>query len=393
MNGKLDLSKAEAISDLIHAKTELESTVALNQLQGKLYHTIQTIKHNCQQLLEHIEACIDFPEEVDPPEKEALTKSITQSIELLEPTIKHQDYGRFIHSGVKCLIIGYPNVGKSSLLNQLLGEDRAIVSDIKGTTRDFIESTIEIGGLLFELIDTAGYRDTTDEIEAIGIEKIKQLLPNCDAILWVIDQTRELNENEKELQKLLPKTIPTYLILNKSDQDMPNVTIDTISHTKALSVSAKNGDNISQINDSLYNDFSKKANDISNDLLCNMRQLSCIEQLYNRLNEMKNSVKTIQTLDMLVIDLKQAVLLCGDISGDTLTEDVLDGVFSRFLCRQINYKLETFLDRFPEGPRPFSETLTTQSVFLRLSIVFQTEPSVVVAVGNDPHDIDRCTIK
>ncbi len=333
INGKIDLSKAESISDLIHAKSNLSTKVALNQLQGSLYKKIQTIRGNCKMALEQIEASIDFPDEVDPPEPEALARQINDTLQIVTDIITKQDYGKYINSGVRCLIVGYPNVGKSSLLNQLLGEDRAIVSDIAGTTRDFIESTIEIGGIHFELIDTAGFRETDNEIEAQGIKRIEDLLPKADLVLWVLDQSRALNDAEKDLATLITSSgtqSKIYHLLNKSDQD-PGLDEDPNTPQDArLSLSATTGEGINALKEQLHQDFAANANALSDDVICNIRQLSCLETVQTRLSDIQDALLKHTTLDMLVIDLKQAVLACGDITGDNLTEEVLDGVFSRF---------------------------------------------------------------
>lgn len=333
INGKIDLSKAESISDLIHAKSSLSSKVALNQLQGALYQKIQTIRHHCKLALENIEASIDFPDEVDPPDSMVLQSSIQETLAIVDDIIAKQDYGKYINSGVTCLIVGYPNVGKSSLLNQLLGEERAIVSDVAGTTRDFIESTIEIGGVHFELIDTAGFRETENQIEAMGIKRIEDLLPKADVVLWVLDQSRELNESEKELATLISMNTPpskVYHLLNKSDQTRVLTIAPKTAQDATIQLSAITGDGIDALKQHLHDDFAVKAQNLSDSAICNIRQLSCLQKVQDHLREVNKALSDGMTLDMLVIDLKQAILSCGDITGDHLTEEVLDGVFSRF---------------------------------------------------------------
>ncbi|MFC1771700.1 tRNA uridine-5-carboxymethylaminomethyl(34) synthesis GTPase MnmE, partial [Candidatus Margulisiibacteriota bacterium] len=218
VNGKIDLTKAEAVIDLIQAKSPKAISVALGHLDGGLYKKIKKIRDRLLSLLENLEAAIDFPDDITPMPKENFVKTIEEIDNKIQDILHFQDYGEMVFNGVKCLIIGKPNVGKSLLLNRLLGQNRAIVTSIPGTTRDFLDGEIELGSLLFQFTDTAGYRETTDQIEKEGLKKIPPLLKKANLILWVIDCSQELTEEDLSIYQKIKGKNNIWIVINKIDK-------------------------------------------------------------------------------------------------------------------------------------------------------------------------------
>ncbi|RAP34484.1 tRNA uridine-5-carboxymethylaminomethyl(34) synthesis GTPase MnmE [Candidatus Marinamargulisbacteria bacterium SCGC AG-439-L15] len=332
LNGKLDLTKAESIIDLIHAKGKTAQTVSLMHLKGGLYQKITHLRQQLIHLLEHIDASIDFPDEVEKCDKKEFRAIVDNCYDYVKTVIKHQDYGEWVHSGVTCLIIGYPNVGKSSLLNQLLGKERAIVTSIPGTTRDFIDAQVELGGLIFNFIDTAGIRKTKDEVENLGIEHIETLLEKADAVFWVVDHTRPLNTEEKTIPTHISKVDKKFVVFNKADLEDSKIdkSDPLFQNFTPLSLSAKTGAGIDAFKSTIQETFINTNSDISGDYICNIRQLACLRQVETALTTLKENLEIGLEHDILSIDIKTAILHLGEITGDEVTEEVLDGVFHRF---------------------------------------------------------------
>ncbi len=331
INGKLDLTKAEAVGDIIHAKNSAEYGVAVGHLKGKLYTQIRKLRAGLMLLLEQMEGSIDFPEEVDAIERPVLMTTMAEYLQHLQQLLDLQDFGKTIHHGVQCVIVGKPNVGKSSLLNGLIGEERAIVSTIAGTTRDFIDVQIELGGVRFEFIDTAGIRKANDKIEHLGIKKITQLLKKADVILWVVDQSRPFDAEDEAIYLKLKNKKNVWLLKNKQDKkEKLKLPFSIPKSWKTTSLSLKKEQTISELKQLLYSEFSEKLKDVDLDMLCNSRQMDCLKKSADRLRHLCSSAEAGFEDAMLVIDLKEAVLALGELTGDDVTEEVLDGVFARF---------------------------------------------------------------
>ena len=332
INGKMDLTKAESIIDLIHAKNEFASTAALNHLQGAIFKRISRLRSQLMDLLTHIEGSIDFPEEITPLDKAQFQSQIQSCLTTVNKYIQMKDYGKWILDGIKCLIVGYPNVGKSSLLNRLLEEDRAIVTATPGTTRDYLEAHLSMGGLTFHLIDTAGIRDSADTIEQLGIQRIQPLLNSAHVVMWVVDSSRPLCLEEKQIASIIKKVDTKYLLLNKSDLE------STICDTKdpifqgfvPIETSAIIEEGVDSLKHQLYHDFVERTENMCLDYLSNTRQMNCLEKVSQQLTELSENLANGLEYDVLCIDLKQAVLTLGEITGQEVTEEVLDAVFSRF---------------------------------------------------------------
>jgi len=331
LNGKLDLTQAEAVADLIHAQSEQGQSVALSHLKGYLFQHLTKHRTQLRELLEHIEGALDFPDEIPAPDRADVLRQLHKLSATLEKFIQNQDYGKVIRDGVTCAIIGKPNAGKSSLLNQLLGEKRAIVSPIPGTTRDFIEAHIQLGGITFHLIDTAGVRDKTiDPIELLGIRKVRQVIRSAQVLVWVVDGSQKSIQDDIKLLSSLPKRIPLYLILNKADKKQRFILENTKRVRATLALSAKSGQGVSALKELLCEDFGRNIPRDTHDMLCNTRQIACLKESNNALKTIIQTLTAGFEFDAISYDMKTAIMHLGEASGDEVTEEILDGIFSRF---------------------------------------------------------------
>ncbi len=332
LNGRMDLSQAESVGELIHAASDMARQVALGRLKGRLYRLVLVLRQRLMRMLEQVEGSVDFPEEVPAIPRPEFVDSIEFCLSELRKVLSIQDYGRRIESGVKCVIVGRPNVGKSSLMNALLGENRAIVTSIAGTTRDFIDVNAELGGVSFQFVDTAGIRElTTDVIEKLGIKKINQLVTKADLILWVVDGSQALTEDDFRVVESIPKRKPVMIILNKSDKRQRKLSgLPQLPHWKMVHVSAKRGDGIQEFKQALR-DWVYDGVPVSDlDLMCNVRQLGVLKTVFAELVHVLECAKAGLEDDVLSIDLKRAILGLGEFTGEEVTEEMLDGVFARF---------------------------------------------------------------
>lgn len=331
LNGKLDLTQAESVIDLIHASGEISSQVSLSHLKGALYEKVAVIRRQLLEDLQQMEASIDFPDEVEPIETDVFRGHLSQVSEFCERIIELGDFGRMVHDGVRCLIVGAPNVGKSSLLNMILGEDRAIVSGTAGTTRDFIESSVQLGGLQFEFVDTAGLRKSQDEIESEGIGKVRGLQGSCHALFWVVDGNSELSAEEMAIPEEFSEISARFLIVNKSDLD---TRIDlgqrVFEGFEVFQVSCVSGSGLDEVKARLVSLFSNRVSDRDLAYVCNARQIACVSRVLGAVKDLRLHLDDGFSHDVLAIDMKVAISGLGELSGEEITEEVLDGVFSRF---------------------------------------------------------------
>lgn len=334
LNGRIDLSQAEAVIDIIRSKTTLANKYAQKQLAGSIGKKINQIKENIIGLLAHILALIDFPEEdVDTLEFKEMTNVIRKAIGDIDELISSSNSGRIIREGLKTAIIGKPNVGKSSILNALLRENRAIVTDIPGTTRDIIEEYINIKGIPIRIIDTAGIRDTDELVEKIGVSKSREVLNDADLILFVLDSSRELSAEDYEIVEALSDKDTIY-ILNKIDLPQ-KIEIDKVKEiTKngiLIEMSAVDKTGLAELEDTIYNLVFKGGLSIEEEfLITNARH---IEALSNAKKHLEGCIKTIEmgfAEDFVSIDLNAAIDQLGKITGETASEDLIDEIFKRF---------------------------------------------------------------
>jgi len=332
--GRIDLAQAEAVMDLISAKTEKGFDVALDQLEGSLSKRVERLRNDVLELLAHIEVSIDFSEEdVD---EIALELLLNRSIELeksLSYLLETADTGKILREGLSTVIVGKPNVGKSSLLNTLLRESRAIVTDIPGTTRDVIEEHLNIKGIPLKLIDTAGIRETQDLVEQIGVKKTKEFFNKADLIIFMLDASRELTEEDIEIIELI-KNKKSLVLLNKTDLPM-KIDLDKIKgllgEKQIIRVSLVDETGIDQIENYLEEIVYKgevRAKDRL--LVTNVRHKNAIERSLKSLRDGIEAIKNKLPMDFIEVDFKNTWDFLGEITGDTVGEDLIDHIFQNF---------------------------------------------------------------
>lgn len=333
LNGKLDLTKAEAINGLISAKTKTAQIAALDQLRGKLFYFIDDLKEKLTLLLEQIEASIDFPEEVEPLPALEIADILTELKNKITPLIKKQNYGRYITSGLKCLIVGKPNVGKSSLLNKIAGHERAIVSMIPGTTRDFIDITIDLKGVLFEFIDTAGLRDTDDEIEKLGAKKVADLIDSSDAIIWLLDGSEKLAAEDMVVYENIKHKAHIYLVINKIDLP-PHLEFENLKNIISapmikMSLLSNDDSGLDELKELLFTDFIGKFDNQGSDLICNIRQIDVLKKLNQKLGTIITNLPNLKD-DMLAEECKDMLVILSEITGEEISEEIINNIFNKF---------------------------------------------------------------
>ena len=332
LNGRIDLSQAEAVIDIINAKTDKEAKVSIEQLEGNLSHKIKDIRQIIISIMADIEATIDYPEyDIE----EVTTSKILETLDkvdiILADLEKSFYCGKILREGIKTVIIGRPNAGKSSLLNLILNEERAIVTEIEGTTRDSIEEYISIDGIPLKIIDTAGIRNAKDEVEKIGVEKSIEIAKKSDIIIAVFDASKKLNYEDKKIIDLI-KDKKSIILINKTDLVRKIDSSCLYSLNKPIiEVSIKNREGI----DKLYSEISKlfKFEEISNNgetIVSNNRHKSII---INAIKNVKMAIETIKNnmpIDIISTNLKEILEELGKITGETVTDDVINEIFSKF---------------------------------------------------------------
>ncbi len=328
LNGKIDLTQAEAVYDLINSKTSVSLKTANDHLEGKLSIKIKGLRDSLVKMLSHIEAIIDFPDEIDEEPMDNFAPTVINASNLINQLLATADAGKLYREGVKIAIIGSPNVGKSSLLNSLLRIDRAIVTDIAGTTRDTLEEYLNINGIPIQIVDTAGLRHTEDTVEKIGIERSLVSIDQAQLVLMVIDGTKDLDSEELKLILKLQETKPFILIINKIDlSDNLNL---KVSPQHQVFVSAKFNRGIEQLENKISEILLSGKTDTSLDLNINTRHK---EILYRANESLENALITIKNnlpIDFLAIDVKAAIISMGEIIGENVTEEIITEIFANF---------------------------------------------------------------
>ncbi len=335
LNGRIDLSQAEAVMDLIRAKTDRAMNVALNQMEGRLSNLIRKLRQEILETLAHVEVNIDYPEydDVEEMTHTVLLEKSRHVRDEIDKLITTSEQGKILREGLSTVIIGRPNVGKSSLLNSLVHENKAIVTDIPGTTRDVIEEYVNVRGVPLRLVDTAGIRETEDIVERIGVERSRQVLKEADLILLVLNYADELTHEDEQLFEAV-KGMDVIVIVNKTDLpqkiDLDRVRELAKEHplvTTAL-LEEEGIDELEEAISSLFFAGSIEAGDIT--YVSNSRHIALLNQATQAINEAINSVEMGTPIDIAQIDLTRTWELLGEIIGDSVHESLIDQLFSQF---------------------------------------------------------------
>lgn len=334
LNGRIDLSQAESIIDIINSKTKKESKASLKQLEGFLSKKIKSIRKEIMDVMVDIEADIDYPEydieEITENKVDNMLKAVEKELINLKNTF---DNGKIIKDGIKVAIVGKPNAGKSSLLNALLKEERAIVSKYKGTTRDSIEELMNIDGIPIKIIDTAGIREASDEIEKIGIKRSKEIADNADLLIAIFDISANIDEEDMEIIDLI-RDKKSIIVLNKIDLIEENINIDSrISdlNKKIIKISALTQDGIEKISKTIVEMF--KINEINIDdqiIVTNTRHKNLINKALNSTENAQISLENKMPMDIVAIEIKNILEDLGEITGEDVSENIINEIFAKF---------------------------------------------------------------
>lgn len=329
LNGRIDLLEAEGVMDVLNAKTEKSRNLAINQLSGKTSKLIEDLRQEIVNVLANIEVNIDYPEyeDIEQLGYSELEPRINNIYNEICKILKDSENGKIIKEGIDVSIIGRPNVGKSSILNRLLEEDKAIVTDIEGTTRDIVEGTINLGGLIVNFIDTAGIRKTDDVVEIIGVKKSLDLINKSDLVLYVLNNNEELSNDDKEILNEL-KSKNHIIVINKMDLSKK---LDLQDESNIVYISALEDKNIDKLKEKIkeiYNVDNIETDDLT--YLTNARSIALLKEAKNAIEESKQGIKNLVPIDVIEIDIKRAWNLLGEIIGKTYQEELINQLFSQF---------------------------------------------------------------
>ena len=326
LNGRIDLLQAESVIDIINAKSDKELKTGVKQLKGFLSNEIGKIKQEIMDVMVNIEVTIDYPEydvdDVTTSQISTMLNSIETKLKKLESSF---DNGKIIKEGIKTVIIGKPNAGKSSLLNAILKEDRAIVTEIEGTTRDTIEEFVTVNGIPLKLIDTAGIREAKDEVEKIGINKSREIAEEADLIIAIFDSSKELTKEDEEILEIA-KNKKSIILLNKVDLESKIKEED-----RTISISALNNYGIDKLYEKISDLFDLNEINLDNEvLITNIRQKNLISKAIEDVNNTRNSIINNMPVDIIAISVKEILEDLGKITGEEVSEDIINEIFSKF---------------------------------------------------------------
>ena len=330
LNGAFDLSQAEAVADLIASNSKASHDVAMQQMRGGFANELKALREQLIHFASMIELELDFAEEdVEFANRDQLRNLVTRINHVLSRLISSFELGNVIKNGVPIVIAGKPNVGKSTLLNALLNEERAIVSDIAGTTRDTIEDELTIGGIVFRFIDTAGIRDTADVIEALGVERTLEKMKQAKLIIYMADAAQSTEEIEEQVRGLTKLEIPYLILLNKADLLSAHQR-EEFARLQVVFISAKEKLGIEEIKETLLEQVNLHHINTSETLVTNIRHVEALKQTENALQRVLANVDNPVTSDFLAMDIKQALHYLGEITGTVTTDDLLENIFTKF---------------------------------------------------------------
>lgn len=330
LNGAFDLSQAEAVADLIASDSKASHEVAMQQMRGGFSNELKDLREQLIHFASMIELELDFAEEdVEFANREQLRELVQRIDKVLQRLIHSFEVGNVIKNGVPVVIAGKPNVGKSTLLNALLNEERAIVSDIAGTTRDTIEDEININGVVFRFIDTAGLRETADVIEAKGVERSLEKMKQAKLIIYMVDAQEKLDEVLKQLEELQKQPIPYLFVVNKAEL-LATDREERYKELEAQLISAKDRVGIAVLEKALLEKVHLSHINTSETLVTNVRHVEALKQTQNALHRVLNNIDNPVTSDFLAMDIKQALHYLGEITGTVTTDDLLENIFTKF---------------------------------------------------------------
>ena len=331
LNGRIDLLEAEAVMDIINSKTEKSLNLAVNQLSGGVSNLIKELRNDIIKTLANIEVNIDYPEyeDIEQVTLNMLKQNVSTIREKINDIIKKSKDGQIIKNGIKTVIIGKPNVGKSSLLNLLLDEEKAIVTDIAGTTRDIVEGTITIDGIVLNIIDTAGIRKTDDIVESIGVKKSISLIDDADLVLFILNNNDIINEEDLEIINKI-KNKNSIVLINKIDLEQ-KINISEINNDNIIKISVKNNEGIDLLKNKIRELFNlEKLDQKDYNYLCNARSISLLNKSLESLNNVEEGINNNVPVDMIEIDLKDVWNTLGEIIGVNYSDELIDQLFSQF---------------------------------------------------------------
>ena len=333
MNGRIDLSQAEAVMDIIQGKTEKSVSLSLDQLRGDLRDKVNEFKKALLDITAHVNVVLDYPEEgIDDPLPVELRDNLEKVYEEANRLIDSYDTGKKIKEGIKTVIVGKPNVGKSTLLNALLREERAIVTHIAGTTRDVIEEIINIKGIPLVLVDTAGIRKTDDIVENIGVEKSKQFIEKADLVLLVLDASKELeNEDIEVINQIKENKKKIIVLLNKIDLNK-KINLEGHNLENIVEISAKDNIGIEDMQEKIYSYIVEEDVENSSEklIITNIRHKTALEKTKDAIRNIFETIDMGLPMDLISVDLKEALDSLSEITGEISSEDILDHVFGNF---------------------------------------------------------------